>query len=137
MVTPRPPRMFPRRPMSRIRSFLITMAPFLITGPPLPSKYATWSITRSSSGGCCAEAARRASMTPLRAKNAVRRLFLDILLFPFIDQDLQPLLREKWKHDESTYRIAPPKSHSGINQKSHQKHHGQVRVAECEDRCCF
>ena len=61
--------------------------------------------------------ASKARIEPVRAKNTVRPLLLDILLFPFVDQDLQPLLCEKRKHHQSPYRVSPPESHARIYQQ--------------------
>src|SRR5262249_28903631 len=79
----------------------------------------------------------KVASNPMSVENAIRRLFLDILLFPFVNQDLQSLLREKRKHYKTSDGISPSESHLDINQHRYQQDHRKIGIAEGENRCCF
>src|SRR5688572_1575729 len=124
-----------------MRSPWMTIAPFLRTGPPVPSKIVTRSMTSNSSGGVCWASKVASSSTtrvrPVTTGTTRRPLLFDIFLFPFVNQDLQTFLCKEWKHHQSPDGIAPSKSHARMNKERHQQHHRKIRVGKCKNRCCF
>src|SRR5439155_15255996 len=117
-----------RGPISRMRPPSITMAAFRITGRPVPViTVAPW-MTTSALPGCCAlkiEASKRQNTT---------ELIFHVLMFAFLEQDLNSFLRHERKHDKRAQRITPWQVHSITHQQGDEKNHREIRIAESENR---
>src|SRR6266571_2267008 len=118
-----------RGPISRMRPPSITMAAFRITGRPVPViTVAPW-MTTSALPGCCAlkiEASKR--------QNRIELIF-HVLMFAFLEQDLNSLLGHEREHDKRPERVPPSQIHSVAHQQGDEKNHRKIGIAESENRC--
>src|SRR5215475_4123988 len=117
-----------------MRAPSMTMVPFRIDGLPVPLMIVAPSMAMTPPGRCCAPDTE-ATNTQTRAMRTA--LIFHVFMFAFLEQNLNPLLRHKRKHDERAKGISPPKVHPVAHQQSDQENHRKIRIAESEYRSRF
>src|SRR5438874_8044649 len=78
---------------------------------------------------CCAAT----NAAPVSSRQNRMRLIFHVFMFAFLNEDLDSLLSDKWKHDQGADRISPSQIHGITHQHCDEQNQREIGIGEREN----
>src|SRR6266581_6986747 len=70
---------------------------------------------------------------PVSSRQNRTRLIFHVFMFAFLNEDLDSLLSDKWKHDQRADRISPSQIHGITHQHCDEQNQRKIGIGEREN----